>query len=136
MVLDEPGYVEATVGGLIGLLFSGVLVCGAGYVYFSYQLRGDPYGLPGLGAIIVAVPAALLGQALGCWTALRLSEIRGAAATAGIVAAVAALMLWIVVRAIARNADIEGLVFSFGLLVLILPTVARWVVIQLLVEHR
>jgi hypothetical protein len=126
---DEPGYLQAFIGGLIGYALAGLLAGCAGFAYFAHQLRDDPYGLPGLGAIVVAVPAALLGEALGCWIALRLAEFQGAFATAGVLAAILALLLALIVRAIVTNQHVEELLIVLLATPLYLPLVARAIVL-------
>jgi hypothetical protein len=131
MDYEEPGYLLAIIGGLLGMTTCGLIAGCAGFAYFSHQLRDDPYGLPGFGAMLVAVPAALIGQVLGCWLILRREDFDRAGLTSALLIPItiagAIVAFWVV----SRTDDIASAVF-FILLYwpFIAPALARAIVVR------
>ena len=129
MVQDERGCLPAVVGAVLGMTIGGLLIGCAGYAYFAYELRDDPYGLPGLGALVIGVPGACLCQVLGCWLALRWAEFDAAGATAVVLAVIVAVSLYITVLIVTSSNDPGGVFVMVFLWLLAAPALARAIVV-------
>ena len=126
---DEPGYLPAIIGSVLGLAIGGLLFGCGSLAYFSYTLRGDPYALPGLGALVVGVPGAVLGQVLGCWFVLRRAAFDAAGATAAVLAVIVAISLYITVLIVSSSNDVGGVIVALFLWLLAAPALARAIVV-------